>query len=268
MLPPGSKMQKAFCTHRKVLEDVYRMLFFFMRKECQKMKSNKKATSYFSKQECFLWSGSVFFILASFLLFDRPSYLTLAASIIGATALIFNAKGNPFGQFLTIIFSILYGIISYTFQYYGEMITYLGMTAPMAVFSLISWLHNPYNGNQSEVKVNHLKKPEILFMFLISIVITGFFYFILKTLHTTHLLPSTISVTTSFLAVYLTFRRSEYYALAYAANDIVLIILWILATLQHISYLSVVICFIIFLVNDIYGFISWFNMKKRQQAQR
>ena len=27
----------------------------------------------------------------------------------------------------------MYGIISYAFAYYGEMITYLGMTMPMAV---------------------------------------------------------------------------------------------------------------------------------------
>lgn len=32
-----------------------------------------------------------------------------------------------------VLFSLLYGIISYAFAYYGEMITYLGMTMPMAV---------------------------------------------------------------------------------------------------------------------------------------
>lgn len=76
---------------------------------------------------------------------------------------------------------------------------------------------------------------------------------------------STISVTTSFLAVYLTFRRSPYFALAYAANDIVLIILWILASLYDIRYVSVVVCFIAFFANDIYGFVSWRKMKTRQQ---
>lgn len=76
------------------------------------------------------------------------------ASLVGVTSLIFNAKGNPFGQFLMVVFSLLYGIISFTFAYYGEMITYLGMTMPMAIFALISWLKNPYNGNKSEVKVN------------------------------------------------------------------------------------------------------------------
>ena len=164
-----------------------------------------------------------------------------------------------------VIFSILYGIISYTFSYYGEMITYLGMTAPMAVFALISWLRNPYNGNKAEVKVNSLKKQETIFMFLLTAVITFGFYFILRYFHTANLIPSTLSVTTSFLAVYLTFRRSAYFALAYAMNDIVLIVLWILAALSDISYLSVIICFVAFLVNDIYGFINWLKMQKRQQ---
>ena len=83
--------------------------------------------------------------------------------------------------------------------------------------------------------------------------------------HTANLIPSTISVTTSFLAVYLTFRRSAFYAIGYAANDIVLIILWVLATISDISYLSVAICFVVFLVNDIYGFINWSRMQKRQE---
>ena len=103
----------------------------------------RKASQYFSKVEIALWSTSVLLILLSFYLFDRGNYLTLAASLIGVTSLIFNAKGNPFGQFLMILFSLLYGIISFTFAYYGEMITYLGMTMPMAVFALISWLKNP-----------------------------------------------------------------------------------------------------------------------------
>lgn len=229
-------------------------------------KKVKTLLNYFAKEELLLWCISVVLIVVSFSVFDKENFLTLAASLIGVTSLIFNAKGNPFGQFLMVVFSVLYGMISFTFAYYGEMITYLGMTAPMAVFALISWLRNPYNGNKSEVKVNRLKKKEIVFMISLTALITGIFYFILAALHTSNLLLSTISVTTSFLAVYLTFRRSAFYAVAYAANDIVLISLWVLATLSNISYLSVTICFVVFLANDIYGFINWSNIQKRQEA--
>ena len=224
-----------------------------------------KLTTYFTKSELLLWSASIIFILGSFILFDRENYLTLAASLIGATSLIYCAKGNPFGQFLMVVFSIMYGAISYTFDYYGEMITYVGMTGPMALFALIAWLRNPYNGNRAEVKVNELTKREIVFMFILAGIVTFAFYFILKNFNTANLAPSTLSVTTSFIGVYLTFRRSAYYALAYALNDIILILLWTLATLTDISYMSVIICFVMFLVNDLYGFINWSRMKKTQK---
>ena len=226
----------------------------------------KKLTNYFSKGELTLWGSSAGLILVSFFLFDRVNFMTLAASLIGTTSLIFNAKGNPIGQALMILFSLLYGVISYTFSYFGEMITYLGMTGPMALFALISWLRNPYNGNRAEVAVNRLENKELIRMYVLTAVVTVVFYFILDHFNTANMIPSTLSVTTSFIAVYLTFRRSPYFALAYAANDVVLIVLWTLAVKEDISYLSVIICFVMFLVNDLYGFVSWKRMEKRQMA--
>ena len=223
-----------------------------------------KLTTYFSKGELTLWGSSAGLILISFFLFDRGNLLTLAASLIGTTSLIFNAKGNPVGQALMVVFSLLYGVISYTFSYFGEMITYLGMTGPMALFALISWLRNPYKGNHAEVAVNRLENKELALMYVLTAAVTLGFYFILNHFNTANMIPSTLSVTTSFIAVYLTFRRSPYFALAYAANDVVLIVLWTLAAVEDISYLSVIICFVMFLVNDLYGFVSWKRMEKRQ----
>ncbi len=191
--------------------------------------------------------------------------MTLVASLVGITSLIFNAKGNPFGQLLMIIFSLLYGIISFTFSYYGEMLTYLGMIMPMAIFAFVSWLKNPHNGNKSDVKVNSISRKEIVLMWFVAIIVTAIFYFILKVFNTANIISSTISVTTSFVAVYLTFRRSPFFALGYAANDIILIILWILASITDIHYISVVVCFVVFLINDVYSFVNWQKIKERQK---
>ncbi len=225
-----------------------------------------KLLTYFSKLEITLWSLSVIAIFISFFTYDRTNYLTLAASLIGVTSLIFNAKGNPFGQVLMVVFSLLYGMISYSFAYYGEMITYLGMTMPMALFALVSWLKNPCNGNRAQVKVNHIRKKEQILMWILTLIVTIVFYFILSHFHTANMIPSTLSVTTSFIAVYLTFRRCPAFALAYAANDMVLIVLWVMASVYDVKYISVVVCFIAFLVNDIYGYISWQRMERRQAA--
>lgn len=232
------------------------------------MSAFKKIQNYFSKTEITLWCLSVFFIITSFCIFDKENYLTLTASLIGVTSLIFNAKGNPAGQILMIIFSIIYGMISLSFRYYGEMITYLGMTAPMALIALISWLKNPYGNNHSEVKIKSVNKKEISFMLILALTVTVAFYFILNAFNTANIIPSTISVTTSFIAMFLTYKRNPYFALAYASNDIILIILWSLAAYEDKSYISVIVCFIVFLVNDIYGFINWLRMQKRQATER
>ncbi len=99
---------------------------------------------YFTVQERILWISSMGLILLSFFLFDSSNPLSLIASLLGVTAIVLNAKGNPLGQFLMIIFSMLYGYISYTFAYYGEMLTYLGMTMPMATVAFFTWLRHPF----------------------------------------------------------------------------------------------------------------------------
>lgn len=228
------------------------------------MKKNKAFFPRFTLIDTLIWITSAGLILLSFFLFDRENHLTLAASLVGVTSLIFNAKGNPTGQILMLAFSVMYSVISFSFSYYGEMMTYLGMTAPMAIFSLVSWLRHPFEGNRAEVTVAKLRKREIIFMFALSAVVTAIFWFILDAFDTANMIPSTVSVTTSFLAAYLTFRRSSYFSLAYAANDIVLIVLWVMASFENISYISVVICFAVFFANDLYAFINWEKMKKRQ----
>lgn len=216
------------------------------------------------KSEYALWVISSLVVIASFFISNTGSWLNLIASLVGVTALIFIAKGYPICHLFFIVFAILYGIISYDLSYYGEMITYLGMSMPVSIISLISWLKHPYEEGSAEVKVSRINKKQVILTFALTAVVTFIFYFILKTLNTANLIVSTISVATSFLAAFLSFLRSPYYALGYVANDVVLIVLWVFATMQDISYLSVVACFAVFLVNDTYGFISWQRMGKRQ----
>lgn len=211
----------------------------------------------FTKKEWILWIASLFIVVLSNLLTADFDLLTLLAALVGVTSLIFAAKGNVWAQILMIVFSILYGIISYRFRYWGEMITYLGMTLPMAVWSTITWLRHPSEGNDAEVEIRILHRTQALWVTVSCAVVTFVFYLILKTLDTPNIVFSTISVVTSFLAAALTMLRSSYYALGYAANDIVLIVLWTLASLENPAYLPVVVNFAIFFFNDMYGFLNW-----------
>ena len=138
----------------------------------------KKA--YYTKAEIAHWLSSVAMIFASFFLFGGDSLLSLVASLIGVSSLLLIAKGNPIGQLLSIIFSVFYGIISYSFAYYGEMLTYLCMTAPMALLALITWLKHPFEGNKSEVEIAKLTKKDLPPMLLLTAAVTEIFYFYIR----------------------------------------------------------------------------------------
>lgn len=215
-----------------------------------------------TKFEWALWICSVLTVVTAFVF--SGDVLNLVASLIGVTALIFVAKGLVLGQVLTVVFSIFYGIISFELRYYGEMITYLGMTAPIALAAVFSWLRHPFK-ETAQVEVSRLSAKQKAVLGIGAAVVTVAFYFILKAMGNSSLIPSTVSVTTSFLASGLTFFRSPYYALGYSANDVVLIVLWVIASMEDISYLPMVFCFVAFLANDLYGFFNWKRIEKTQQ---
>ncbi len=217
-----------------------------------------------TKREWSIWLGSIIIVLISNLATKDFDLLTLVAALTGVTSLIFAAKGNVWGQALMILFSILYGIISFRFRYWGEMMTYLGMTLPMAVWSTITWIENPSENNGNEVQIQSLSKKHIVALCISGIIVTAAFYYILKSFNTPNIIFSTISIITSFIAASLTMLRSSYYAVWYAANDVVLIILWVLASLKDPAYIPVVVNFSIFFMNDMYGFMSW---KQRELEQ-
>lgn len=228
------------------------------------MKIYQNPFSTLSKLEWFIRLSSLLSITAGFLCIGEKDFLTLIASIIGVTALIFLAKGDPLGQVLSVVFAVFYSIISFTFHYYGEMITYLGMTAPIALLSTISWFQHPHKKDENEVKVVAVTLKKRVILIALTALVTFIFYYILKYFSTANLIISTVSVAASFLACALTFLRSPLYGLAYGANDIVLIIMWIMATAQNKSYFPMVICFAVFFINDCYGFFNWQRIKKRQ----
>ncbi|MBQ8086414.1 MAG: nicotinamide mononucleotide transporter [Lachnospiraceae bacterium] len=217
-----------------------------------------------NKYELLLWMCSVLLLTITFIINPNKDLLNFIATIVGVTSLILNAKGDALGQVLMVIFSILYGIISFKFRYYGEMITYVGMTGPIAALSVVTWLRNPYS--EREVKVSHMNLKKWVLLTLSTIAVTWLFYYILRYFDTPNLFFSTISITTSFAAATLTMLRSPYYAVFYSLNDIILIILWVLATLETPSYYTMILCFVVFLINDIYGYYSWRKMRKRQEG--
>jgi len=216
-----------------------------------------------TKFEWALWLGSVSVVLGASLLFQSDDPVNLTASLVGVTGAILMSKGHVLGQVLSLIFATSYGVISIFFRYYGEVFTSLCMTAPIALVSLINWIRHPYQGS-NEVEISRLTLRQKGAMAVLAVAVTVLSWFVLDWLNTANLFLSTISVTASFVAAYLSACRSAYYALAYACNDLTLLGLWISAALTDVSCVPMVACMSVFFFNDIYGYVSWKARRQRQ----
>ena len=235
------------------------------------MEVNMKVTEYvkgtllsLSKFEIALWLVSTVTVTVAFFLGNERDGFVLAATLVGAAALIFTAKGNVIGQLLWIVFAGLYTVVSLKQAYYGEVITYVFMTGGIALLSTIEWIKHPYS--RGTVKVGHPSKRAFILVGILTAAVTVILYFVLRWLGTASLLISTFSVATSFAASSLTLLRSPYYAIAYTLNDIVLIILWSIAAISDASAIPMIISFSVFLVNDIYGFVNWLRLERKQRS--
>lgn len=224
----------------------------------------EKVFKYFTKREWLIWIGSILIISIFFFANKDKNWIVYIASLIGASALIFTAKANPVSNLLFVAFSILYAYNSYITSYFGEVFNFLCINMVLAIISYISWIKNLNKSNKSETTINNLSKKNIVLSLIISIFVTFVMFFVLKYLGTSNLIISTLSVGTNFFASTLMIQRCSYFSIVYAFNDIIVIILWSIASMEDISNLPNIIYFIITFINDIYIFFNWKKIKEKQ----
>ncbi len=226
-----------------------------------------------TKAEWALWISSLVAVSASaavsFSLFPESiDWLTLAASLVGVTSLVFLAKADIWGQILSIAFNVTYALAALNNRFFGETILYFCLHLPTAVCTLIVWIRNRFRKEDTVIKIAKTSPVKTLIVCLLGAGVTTGAYFLLRYLNTDSLALSTVSVFTSFVAISLMVLRSPYYALVYAANDIVLISLWTVSAVSAPANAVMVACFVAYLANDLYALYNWRRIRRNQNELR
>ena len=216
-------------------------------------------------EKTFLVCGLLVSILSS-IIFNGTIIDTLYTSLYLITALLMS-KGKVECYFIGFVSVFFYGIVSYNQGYYGELIITAFLTFPIMIVGIISWLRHQ-DKEDDTVIISSLSKKEITIVLLSQLLLFWIYYFILKIFNTELLVISTISIVTSVLASYFEARRSELSLFCYIANDLVIIILWIIPIVNgNIELISVLVGPILLLINDIYGSYNWSRIKKWQKEK-
>ncbi len=227
----------------------------------------KKYFSDWNKFELsFLILGLLVSILSS-IIFKGTIIDTLYTSSYLITALLM-AKGKVECYFVGFVGVFFYGIVSFNQGYYGELLITIFLTLPIMVIGIISWLRHQ-DKEEDVVMISSLPRKEIIIAVSSQLILFWIYYFILKIFDTDLLIISSLSVVTSILATYFEARRSEWSFFCFIANDIVVIILWLIPIISgQTELISVLVGPILLLINDIYGSYNWKKLKQHQADKK
>lgn len=190
--------------------------------------------------------------------------MAIISSVINIITSMLQAKGRIESQFISILDCIIYSYVSYTNQYYGEVIFYILIMLPMAIIGIISWITHK-NEKTDTVEVNEIKLKEWIMLIFASVVAFIGLYNLLKYFNTNELLVSTFSMIASLLATYLLVRRSKHCFIFYILNDIILIVLWGLPIISgDLELIPMIIAPFVLLINDTYGSFNWNKIEREQ----
>lgn len=209
---------------------------------------------------------SIFLISISGIV-TKSEILTVIVSLVGMTCAIMQAKGKVISQFIGVLEAILYPILSFQNQYYGEVIIYLAIVLPTYLFGIYSWItHKNEDTNTVIQKVFTLK--EWMILLILNGLLFVILYKILQYFNTSELLVSTLSMLASLTATYLIAKRNKYSFIFFIVNDIILLILWGIPVLQgEISLIPILIEPFLLLINDCYGWKNWNENEKNNNKE-
>ena len=212
----------------------------------------------------FLILGTIAAIVSTIIF--KGTLINLGSTLLYFWTALLLAKGKYSCYIIGIISTFFYAYVSYTNSYYGEIIISMCCTLPLMIVGLINWLKHQDDSNT--VIIKDISKKELIIVLLSQVMLFAGYYYLLKIFNTSNLLISTFSIVTSLIATYLTARRSEYGFIGFIINDIVLLTLWGTPVLTgNIELITVMLCPLLLLINDIYGAYNWKKIKKEQKGE-
>ena len=218
------------------------------------------------------WTGYEIFLIiigivlpVSFSIIFGSSVIECITAVLSIVVAVLFTKGFYWGYILAIINLCFYSIVEYGAGFYGELFINWGLYFPMYVFGLFEWLKHQDKEKSTIIIRKKMSKKEYIILIASQVVCCVPYYFILASLNATNPIVGALSIAASFVAAYLSARRSLYCFVGYIVNDLVCIVLWTVQTITvDISCITVLLSPALLLLNDIYGVFSWYKLRKQQ----
>lgn len=207
---------------------------------------------------------SIFTVLNVVLFFMyQDTIVSLVASLTGMICVLLAAKGNISNYLFGFINISLYSILAFSEKFYGEFLLNVLYFLPMQIIGFYLWKKNQLGENR-EVIVKDMKKSSLVRYGFITIAATVIVGFIFKKIggHLPYL--DSFANILQIIALYLMVKCYVEQWYFWILTNLATVIMWLITFIEFGGNIGLVIMWIAYLVNSIYGHYSWLRMKKEQ----
>jgi len=242
-------------------------LYFKMSKKTQFKNLFKDWTLW---QKLWLAVATIAISISSYLTWDPThksvSIIAFIASISGIWCVVLVAKGRISNYLWGVINIIFYAIASYNWQVYGDFMLNVFYYFPMQFWGWYIWTKPEFKTSNNLVKSRCLNWKNWLVLIIIVTLAVFFYGLFLTSINNVRPFVDSGLVVCSILAQFLMTKRYTEQWLLWIVVDILGVYIWGTVVFQKSggANIGILIMYIAWLINAIYGYINWLKMSKEK----
>jgi nicotinamide mononucleotide transporter len=194
----------------------------------------------------------------------KDSFTGILASLTGIWCVVLIAKGKIANYYFGIVNVVAYAYVAFGSQYYGEVMLNMIYFLPMQFVGIYLWRKRRVSNKKDDVKVIYMSNKQRIIWSFITIAGTILYGFFLKYLGgNLPFIDSSSTVMSVIAMILMVFVFVEQWVL-WILVDIVSIIMWFTVMIKGGNDVAVLVMWVAFLVNAIYGLYNWIKLARKQ----
>lgn len=209
-----------------------------------------------------LWCIIAPIVMLVICLITKTGLLQAITSVTGVIYLSLIANKNKHGYLFSIVNVLFYAILTWKKGLFGTAIMNVVYTLPILVYGYIYWSKNQ-GKDKGQIKImRNSGKIKLIICILIVIVVCYLFSYYIFNLE--HALMDSVVICLSLIGNILMARKYIEQWYIWIALNLINIIWWFIASISDSNSISIIFMYIIYLVNNIIGLMSWNNWKMKK----
>jgi len=220
---------------------------------------------YFKDWTTFEKIWVIIFTITTIALFfiTHDTWIGFVAAITGMLCVILTAKGKISNYYIGIPNILAYSYIAWQNHLFGEMQLNMFYYLPMSILGIILWKrHINKKKTKDDVIVRLISNKERILWSIIIIIATFAYGYYLNTINAAMPYINSFTVVLSIIGMALTVKRAVEEWVVWIVVDAVTIVMWISVYLKTGNDISILVMWLAFLTNAVYGLVNWIRLHK------